>query len=242
MLKSDTKTTINLKHLICPITSLIYLNPVIIEDGFTYERDEIVKWLKHNDSSPMTRMIIRDKKMFTNHSIKQQVNEYLSSNPDEIIHQYNHDKTEYQVVDIVYNLIQNPTQNLTQNPSPNNESEVQITDIETTPNITQHTYTNDSTNEIVQRNDTSTNNYVIIRSNMDERNIIETQESKKNVLVMLIECVKVCIGRTRYILYNLRRKYANIIEIISILFSFICVIVTFFSSIIIVNIIMDYIL
>ena len=39
----------------CPITLNIMENPVVASDGFSYERDEIARWIAANGTSPMTR-------------------------------------------------------------------------------------------------------------------------------------------------------------------------------------------
>ncbi len=39
----------------CPITHQRFIDPVVLSDGFTYERQAIVKWLKTNNTSPLTR-------------------------------------------------------------------------------------------------------------------------------------------------------------------------------------------
>ena len=39
----------------CPISQEIFRDPVVAEDGVTYERADIEKWLRRNQTSPMTR-------------------------------------------------------------------------------------------------------------------------------------------------------------------------------------------
>ena len=41
------------KHLICPITQELMVDPVLAEDGRTYERKELIKWLATNSTSPL---------------------------------------------------------------------------------------------------------------------------------------------------------------------------------------------
>jgi len=48
------------KHLMCPITRTLIIDPVIASDGFTYERDSIENWLRSNRSSPITREFMRN--------------------------------------------------------------------------------------------------------------------------------------------------------------------------------------
>jgi len=42
-------------NLLCPITHSLIQDPVIAEDGYTYERAAILKWVKEKGTSPMTR-------------------------------------------------------------------------------------------------------------------------------------------------------------------------------------------
>lgn len=39
----------------CPITHMIMFEPVVAQDNIVYEKDEILKWLKKSDTSPVTR-------------------------------------------------------------------------------------------------------------------------------------------------------------------------------------------
>ena len=43
------------EHFICPISQLIFYHPVLCQDGHTYEKTMIEKWLKEKNSSPITR-------------------------------------------------------------------------------------------------------------------------------------------------------------------------------------------
>lgn len=62
--------------LCCPITRQIFNNPVIIDDGFTYEKKWIKKWLKNNNKSPMTNQKLKSKICIPNYSIKKLVDDY----------------------------------------------------------------------------------------------------------------------------------------------------------------------
>ena len=58
--------------LICPITHLIFEHPVVLSDGFTYERKAIEDWLKIKDTSPKTNERLVTKTLIPNltlHSI-----------------------------------------------------------------------------------------------------------------------------------------------------------------------------
>jgi hypothetical protein len=40
--------------LLCPITLELFRDPVLAEDGHTYERQAIVEWIEKNGRSPLT--------------------------------------------------------------------------------------------------------------------------------------------------------------------------------------------
>ena len=56
----------------CPISHEIMVNPVVAEDGHTYEREALVRWLSEKNISPMTgeRMGAR---MVPNHVVKSMI-------------------------------------------------------------------------------------------------------------------------------------------------------------------------
>lgn len=51
----DNDSKIDMKADICPITHQRFIDPVVLSDGFTYERKAIVRWLKKHNTSPITR-------------------------------------------------------------------------------------------------------------------------------------------------------------------------------------------
>lgn len=72
---------------ICPITKFIFFDPYMASDGFNYEKDAIIKFLKTSLISPMTGKKM-DKILIKNIALKLQINKFLEKNPDEIINQY----------------------------------------------------------------------------------------------------------------------------------------------------------
>jgi hypothetical protein len=63
-------------HFKCPISREIMKDPVMIEDGHTYERIHIATWFKkkrNNATSPMTGVKIKNKKMTPNHTLKSMI-------------------------------------------------------------------------------------------------------------------------------------------------------------------------
>lgn len=59
---------------VCPITAELLINPVMAEDGQTYEQTEITKWFKTHDTSPITRKKI-GKKVTINYKAKSTIAE-----------------------------------------------------------------------------------------------------------------------------------------------------------------------
>ena len=72
----------------CPITHEIFKNPVLAEDGITYEKHAILEWLKNNNTSPITQAVI-SKNINNNIGIKQLVDIFLLKNPDYLEKQFN---------------------------------------------------------------------------------------------------------------------------------------------------------
>lgn len=65
----------------CPLTKELFHDPVILSDGFTYERGAIEKWLADgNKRSPMTNMPLTSTELFPNIAIKQALRE-LAAKP-----------------------------------------------------------------------------------------------------------------------------------------------------------------
>jgi ankyrin repeat protein len=84
---NKTILIIDIDSLYCPITREIYNEPILIEDGFIYEREALLLWFKTHDTSPKTSKIV-NKTYFNCFDKKQQVNEYLLQNPEKISEQY----------------------------------------------------------------------------------------------------------------------------------------------------------
>lgn len=65
------------EDIYCPITKQIYYDPVIIEDGYTYEREAIIEWMHHNAISPLTGSKLNNKLFIHNKWLKNRINEML---------------------------------------------------------------------------------------------------------------------------------------------------------------------
>lgn len=64
---------------LCPITRELMKDPVIAEDGYTYEREAIVAWTsKGKDCSPMTNATLNTKQLTPNRSLKMLIQRHLN--------------------------------------------------------------------------------------------------------------------------------------------------------------------
>ena len=61
---------------LCPITMTLMKEPVILSDGFTYEKSAIEKWLKEHDKSPMTNEVLESKVVTTNRQLKKLIDDF----------------------------------------------------------------------------------------------------------------------------------------------------------------------
>jgi hypothetical protein len=74
--------------ILCPISLQIFKDPVIAEDGITYERELIEEWFENNKKSPSTGIEMDNINITSNMFVKNFVNEYLLLRPEEKINQY----------------------------------------------------------------------------------------------------------------------------------------------------------
>lgn len=65
-----------LPRFVCPLTKEVFTEPVVLDDGYTYERSAIENWLKlGKKTSPMTNIPLANLNLVPNHAIKQIINE-----------------------------------------------------------------------------------------------------------------------------------------------------------------------
>jgi len=60
---------------LCPITREIFSEPVLTEDGHTFERAAIELWLNSNDTSPFTGKKLTSKALIPNHALRKAIEE-----------------------------------------------------------------------------------------------------------------------------------------------------------------------
>ncbi|CAF1466722.1 unnamed protein product [Adineta ricciae] len=63
------------EELLCPITLSLFQDPVVCEDGFTYERQAIEQWLRDGGKSPMTNLPL-GQRFLPNQNMKSRVLEW----------------------------------------------------------------------------------------------------------------------------------------------------------------------
>ncbi len=76
---SESNNESLLEHLLCPISLEIMKEPVIAEDGITYEKAGIELWFKSNNTSPMNGMLLQSKTLKPNFTLKTIIEFYVKS-------------------------------------------------------------------------------------------------------------------------------------------------------------------
>lgn len=66
------------KNWQCPITSELFTDPVICDDGHTYERTAIEMWLQTHNTSPLTNSVLQSKRLIPNIVMRLTIMEHLS--------------------------------------------------------------------------------------------------------------------------------------------------------------------
>lgn len=81
---------IDLTDFICPISLQIMRDPVVASDGFTYEANEIEKWIRKNKTSPLTCEPITTA-LYSNKFVLKTINELELKNPSIQFDRYKYD-------------------------------------------------------------------------------------------------------------------------------------------------------
>jgi hypothetical protein len=102
---SDSNDFNLLDFLQCPISGLIFKNPVKTLDGHTYEHTEICKWLTTKKTSPLTREKLKSTQLTVDNNMKSLVSEYLSKYPQFEKEQYGYIKSFVEAINHVKQII-----------------------------------------------------------------------------------------------------------------------------------------
>lgn len=65
---------------ICPIVHSIMTNPVLVSDGFSYEKSALERWLVKSNTSPITRENLNKDIMIDNKNLKKLIVEWIEKN------------------------------------------------------------------------------------------------------------------------------------------------------------------
>lgn len=68
--------------LCCTVGYILMLDPVMAEDGYTYERENIERCIRDNGRSPMTRQSLTIAGLHCNHAVKDLIEEWVRANPE----------------------------------------------------------------------------------------------------------------------------------------------------------------
>ncbi len=75
------ENSVNLEHYVCPLTKLIFAEPVVATDGYIYEEMAIKEWLKGNKTSPTTGENMTTK-LVKVHTFKSLVDKFMEEHPE----------------------------------------------------------------------------------------------------------------------------------------------------------------
>src|SRR5690606_9208241 len=67
------------KEFVCPLTGQIIFDPVMTNDGHTFERKAIECWLEKHDVSPITGDELSSKVVLPNFALKQLIRDFYES-------------------------------------------------------------------------------------------------------------------------------------------------------------------
>ncbi|PNT78383.1 putative U-box domain-containing protein 53 isoform X3 [Brachypodium distachyon] len=65
-------------HFVCPILKEVMQDPCIAADGHTYERNAILMWLSKHELSPVTKALLPNKTLVSNHSLLSAISSWRS--------------------------------------------------------------------------------------------------------------------------------------------------------------------
>mmetsp|Transcript_359 Transcript_359/g.475 ORF Transcript_359/g.475 Transcript_359/m.475 type:complete len:566 (+) Transcript_359:604-2301(+) len=75
---SNSQTSSHPNEFLCPITMELMIEPVVASDGYTYEKDAILKWLKSNQTSPKTNLILTNSAIVPNRTLRSAIGDYVA--------------------------------------------------------------------------------------------------------------------------------------------------------------------
>ena len=68
------------RSIFCPISRMPMLDPVMCADGFSYERKDIITWMKKSKRSPVTNQDLRHRCITPNHALRNTISDIMHDN------------------------------------------------------------------------------------------------------------------------------------------------------------------
>lgn len=65
------------RSVFCPITNFPMSDPVVTEDGFSYERAAIEHWFRYKHTSPTTGGVLASARVLPNHALRTTIHELI---------------------------------------------------------------------------------------------------------------------------------------------------------------------
>lgn len=94
-------------RLCCSLSRKCMQEPVVLADGFSYERRNAVLWLKNHDTSPVTGTVLEHKRFIPNHSLRIHIEEWLSHNSGKACKSSSLDVSEQIIESFLHSLFMN---------------------------------------------------------------------------------------------------------------------------------------
>lgn len=84
---SNSKITVQIDDIICPITHEILKEPVVGDDGHIYEKEALYNWIQKSNISPLTRQPIQNTYIYV-HFMTKIINQFIETFPELLKEQY----------------------------------------------------------------------------------------------------------------------------------------------------------
>lgn len=70
------------EEFLCPITTEIMSDPVMLSDGQVYEKKAIQKWLANNNTSPLTKIVVDKNMLIPCFSLRKLIQKFIEDNKE----------------------------------------------------------------------------------------------------------------------------------------------------------------
>ena len=87
--KNRILSSFELFSFLCPLSGDIMSDPVVAQDGITYEKKNIEKWMKTNTKSPISHATLSSKSLVPNYALKRQIYGHFPTEESRKFHRTN---------------------------------------------------------------------------------------------------------------------------------------------------------